>query len=246
MRKLLLFLLITSTLCAINTSSETISANTEFARVENSTPIYKTTTGSNDIDNIFCMAEKTYYVKIIGNYQDYFRVIYNTINGYVKKNDVKEVSNTPSTPYPNNIKLIIGSNCNFRSTPTTQSINSNIITTLYSNEDNFQFVGRINSEEAIDFGGTTWYYVCYNGNYGYIYNKYVKSITPIYENNESFEYLHAQQAPIVNPITHTPSIIIIMILLIPCILIVTILYFPQKSNSKKPHTPKKTKSVDRY
>lgn len=207
-------------------------AATQYARIETSTEIYKTTSGSNSIDNIICIAEKSYFVEIIGDYDDYYRVNYNSISGYLKKNDVKEITNTPNTPYPYNIKITIGNNCNLRSSPTTNASTNNIITVLNKNETEITFIGRIYGEEAIDFGGSTWYYVNYNGYYGYVYNNYLSSITPIYENTEEFTYYTQNISTIENPITHTPSLIIIIILALPLIAILIILYLPKKSKSK--------------
>lgn len=244
--KKFIIILLTSLIYILELSPNTITlASSRYARIESSTQIYKTLSSTDNISNILCLAERSYYVEIVGNYNEYFRVNYNGINGFVKKNDVKEVSSTPSTPYPYNIKLTLGSNCNLRSTPTTNSSTNNIIATLYAGEDNFTFVGRIYSEEAIDFGGSTWYYVNYQGTYGYIYNKYVKSITPIYENTENYIYLTATTEKIDNPITHTPSLILIIILLIPSILILVILYLPKKRKSS-PKPKKSPKVFDKY
>jgi len=219
--------------------------SSKFARIEKSTNLYRTTSNNNQIENIYCIAEQTYFVEIIGDYYDFFRVIYNGQNGYIKKNDVKEIYNQPSTPYPNNIKLVIENNCNLRSSPTTKSSNNNIICTLHSNEDNIQFIGRTIGEEAIDFGGNTWYYVNYNGNYGYVYNKYIKSITPIYPNIEEVKYQINKIEKIDNPITHTPSLIIIIVLMIPFILILLILSIPYK-NKKRETQSKQNKIIEKY
>lgn len=222
-----------------------VSASTRFGRIITGTEIYKNMSGSNSISNILCIAEETYFVEIIGDYDGYYRVNYNGISGYIKSNTVKEVSSTPTTPYPYNIKIVIGNNCNLRSTPTTTQQLNNIVCTLHAGEENITFIGRIYSEEAIDFGGTTWYYVNYNGQYGYVYNKYIKSVSPIYHNTESVTFLSATQDTITNPITHTPSLIIIIILLIPCLGILLILYLP-KGIRKKQKPRKSPKIFDRY
>ena len=110
-----------------------VFASDHYARIETTTPIYKSANALDNFDNIYCLAEETYFVKILGDYDKFYRIYYNNINGYIKKSDVKEVSTTPSTPYPTNINLTIGSNCNLRSTPTTKSTVNNIVCTLYSN-----------------------------------------------------------------------------------------------------------------
>ena len=221
-----------------------VFAVSQYARATESTNLYRLS--ENDaLENVICIVEKSYFVEIISETESYYKVNYNNISGYVKKNEVKKVTSTPSTPFPYNIKIVIDSDCNLRSTPTIKSPTNNILTTLKSNESDITFIGRIFSDEAIDFGGTTWYYVNYQGYYGYVYNKYVKTITPIYENTEVIPYLNDDFNKIVNPITHTPSLVIIIILFIPCIFILLILYIPRKINNKiKSH--KSPKIIDKY
>lgn len=242
--KILIFILTILILTPIK-PTQTVYASQRYARIENQTNIYKLTADNESIQNIICIAEKSYFVEIISEYENKYRVNYNGISGYVKKNDVREITGTPITPYPYNIKIQLASNCNFRSSPSTKTEVSNIITTLKAGENNFTFIGRIFSEEAIDFGGTTWFYVNYQGVNGYIYNKYVKSITPIYENKESVNFKSNNNTKLVNPITHTPSIIIIIILFLPCLGILLILYLPRKYTHKT--KPKKIKTEkERY
>ena len=157
-------------------NGQIVFASSIYAQAAKSTNLYKSPTTSDDISNIICIVEKTYFVEIIDTLDSFYKVNYNGVIGYTKKNDVKEITNTPFTPYPYNIKLTINSACNLRSTPTIKSQVNNIITTIPAGESDFTFIGRIFSDEVIDFGGTTWYLVKYKDNYGYIYNKYVKSI----------------------------------------------------------------------
>ena len=221
-----------------------VFAQEKYARAINSTNLYKLTS-NNELGNVICVVEKTYFVQILSEINDLYKVNYNGVSGYVKKNDVKEITSKPSTPYPYNIKLTIGSDCNLRSSPTTKSQVSNILNTLKSGETNLEFVGRVFADEAIDFGGTTWYLVNYLGEYGYVYNKYVKSISTIYENTENVTFVSNQEISIQNPITHTPSLILIIIMSVPLIIILLILYLPRKFN-KKPKPPKIPKVIDRY
>ncbi len=222
-----------------------VRANTRYARIENTTEIFKNNSEDITIDNIICLAEKTYFVEIISDYENFYKVGYNGITGYIKKIDVREVSSTPITPYPYNIQLTINSNCNLRSTPTTKSTTSNVISTLYAGTNNITFIGRVSGEEAIDFGGNTWYYILYQGQYGYVYNNYIKSITPIYPNNETFTYAEPVSNKITNPITNTPTLIIVIILAIPLLVVLFILYLPYKPRTKSKR-PKIIKEIERY
>jgi len=225
-------------------TSKTVYAQGNYAQAKKSTYLYKNINISDE--NILCIVEETYFVEILAESDNLYKVNYNNVTGFVKKNDVLEISNIPNTPYPYNIKLEIGSDCNLRSSPTTKSKVNNIVTTVYKGETNISFIGRIYADEAIDFCGTTWYYVNYNGYTGYIYNKYVKSITPIYKNTENVTFISNEEIKLTNPIVNAPSLVLILIMLIPCILIILILYLPRKHKTKKPTHTSSKKSLDRY
>ena len=237
-----LITLITILIACLPTRSIIVNASSEYARALNSVNLYKIADNSDIFTDIICIVEKSYFVEIISEYKDYYKVNYNNITGYIKKADVVIVKDKPTTPFPTNIKITMGNTCNLRSSPTTKTSTNNIIATINSTETNIEFIGRIFAEEAIDFGGTTWYYVKYNDSYGYIYNKYIKNITPIYENKEiSFE----KETTVIdnsNPINNLTSIIIIAILLLPSIIILFILYLPRKTSSHN----RKIKIIDKY
>ncbi len=219
--------------------------STKYARALNgNVNLYRLSVDDNNIENVLCLIEKTYFVEIVSDNVDCYKVNYNGISGYIKKNDVVMVQNEPTTPFPVNIKMTIASNCNLRSSPTTHPSTNNIISTIYSGETNLTFIGRIFAEEAIDFGGTTWYYVSFDGQRGYIYNKYIKSITPIYPNTEETLIHTNNNYTQVSPLNDTNSIIIIILLFIPCIGILILLYLPRKTSTRQ--NDKKSRYIDRY
>ena len=211
MKRFILIILLILISCN-NTNRFSILAEGQFARIEKTTELFKSTSIDTNLDNIICLIEETYFVEIIADYDQLYKVAYNGVTGFVKKTAVKKISDTPTTAYPYNIKIVMNSNCNLRSTPTTKSTTNNVISTIYTDTNEIIFIGRTTGEEAIDFGGNTWYYVCYNGQYGYIYNNYVKSITPIYKNTEKYTYYEEISVNNTNPITHTPSLLITIIL----------------------------------
>lgn len=236
--KKFIILLIAIYLSVANIPTSTTSAkDIKFARATEPTNLFKLSTTTNDLNEVICIIEQSYFVEIINDNGDNYKVNYNGQIGFVKKNDVQAVQGIPNTPFPNNIKIIVGSTCNLRSSPTTKSSSNNIITTVYANETNLIFIGRIFADEAIDFGGTTWYLVKYGEYTGYIYNKYIKSITPIYENIEQINLFTEPISTNTNPLVYTPSLIIIILLLLPVIAILLILYLPRKQfkKDKKPH-----------
>lgn len=245
MKRLIIILILLVTSCS-KFNNFTALAETNFARIEKTTELYKTNIVNSNLDNILCLAEESYFVEIIADYDNLYKVSYNGVTGYIKKTDVKKINNSPITPYPNNIKIIMNTNCNLRSSPTTKTNTNNVISTIYSNTTNITFIGRTMGEEAIDFGGNTWYYVCCDGQYGYIYNNYIKSISPIYKNNESFSYYEEFPLTNINPISHTPSLIIMIILAIPLLFVLLILYLPNKHKKVKNNKAKIIKEIERY
>ena len=244
MKKLVIIICLLMILNITFLHTTTIASST-YARIMNESNLYKSADTSDTIDNIICIIEKSYFVEIISDNDKVYKVKYNGAIGYVKKNDVQIINDIPNTPYPSGVNITIGTDCNLRSSPTTKSNKNNIITTIYRNETNINFIGRIYAEETIDFGGTIWYYISYNGYTGYIYNKYVSHITPIYANTEKVTYKSDNLTHIENPITHLPSIIIILILFAPCILILFILYFPRNRKLKN-KIAKSKKIIDKY
>ena len=242
-------LIITTLLILIsmsNINSFAVVAECQFARIEKTTELFKTTSTDTSLDNIICLIEETYFVEIIADYDQLYKVTYNGVTGFVKKTAVKKISDTPTTAYPYNIKIVMNSNCNLRSTPTTKSTVNNVISTIYTDTNEIVFIGRTTGEEAIDFGGTTWYYVCYKGQYGYIYNNYVKSITPIYKNTENYTYYEEISINNTNPITHTPSLLITILLSIPLIFVLIILYLPNRHKKTKSTKQKIIQEIERY
>ena len=83
------------------------------------------------------------------------------------------------------------------------------------------------------------------GEYGYIYNKYIRSITPIYENTEEVSYASNTNTNIKNPMTHTPSLILVIIMSVPLFAILFILYLPRKFHKKQKRI-KSQKIIDKY
>lgn len=246
MKIVILFLLIFISALLPVPQNYVSASDCKYARaVDGNVNLYKLSTEDNSINGILCLVEKTYFVEILSESADDYKVNYNGVTGYVKKNEVTPVSGTPTTPFPLGITLVLGSNCNLRKTPTTKSIASNVISTLNKNESNITFIGRVFSEEVIDFGGNTWYYVICDGEKGYIYNQYLKSASPIYPNTEEISEYKASDFVAISPMSTPSSILTIIVLFIPCIAILIILYLPiQKLNHK--HQRSKSKNIERY
>ena len=159
-----------------------------FARVKyNNVALYKTSAGT----DIICMLEPTYFVEIKNTANDaFFEVNYFTLTGYVKKEEVECVRESPLTPYPQNIAFFTSPSFNvvLRSHPTTSD--ETVLTVLPSNTQ-VQFYGKIPGEEAVRNLGKIWYYCKVEKDNttltGYIYAPYTHTLTTITPNMESLE-----------------------------------------------------------
>lgn len=223
--------------------NEIFAETSHFAQIKNSnTFLYK----SAELDNNFnkwCYLEKSYFVKVISDYnENYYKVEYNGINGYVKKTDVCLVNEIPKTPYPNSVTFKTGnSNCYLRDLPQVKSAINNTICVIPANTK-LEYLGKIIGEEAVDFSGSVWYLTNYNGNIGYIYSGYTNSITEVKPNTEIVTEFLGSNYTTINPISNTNCLIIIFLTLIPCIFILVMLYCPKKGKINNLHSNKKLKN----
>jgi len=197
-----------------------------YARILNSqTYIYKNASEDKNLKNIICLLEKTYYVEILMTYdQDFYKVRYNGVTGYVKRSEVKKVSGIPENAHPKNIEMVtINNNCYLRSSP--EKRNDNEIIIIPSNCANLQYIGKVYGEQVDDFRDNTWYYVEYQGKYGYIYGEYLKHISNITPNVEQLNYVNTSDFDdIINPLSNGECMIIIFALLAPMLIILYLLF----------------------
>ena len=215
----------------ISINTNIVSADSfKYAKINDySTYIYKTPSLINNYQNKICLVEPTYFVKVISVGSNYFEVEYNSIRGYIDKTNVHLTASIPNTPYPTNVTMITGNTCILRNTPEVTSLNA--IASIPKNTTSLTYIGRIYGQEAMDFGGNTWYYVKYNNTYGYVYNKYIDSISSIFKNTESaIDYDSIINIP--KPLNQSELVFYIIILSIPFLVVLCILYFPTKQRAK--------------
>ncbi len=206
-----------------------------WAQIKNSnTYLYKSAEFNKNIDNVWCLIENSYFVKIINNYNtEVYKVEYNGITGFVKKNEISLINETPKTPYPNNITFSIGStNCYMRTRPQIKDYTDNIVCVIPANTSGLKFIGKTIGEEAVDFKGSIWYLTEYNGQLGYVYSDYTTSINPIKENVEQVSLFVGNDFSKINPLTNTTCVFLIVLTLLPCMAIMFILYHPKKGKIK--------------
>lgn len=205
-----------------------------YAQVKNSTTLlYRTSQADESLSNTFCYLEESYFVEILSETENnFYKVYYNGVIGYVKKNKVERVSETPKKPYPNNIYFDIANNkCYLRSEP--KSSENNVITTLNANTTSMRYIGKVSGEEAIDFTGSAWYLTEYEGQVGYVYSGYTENLSTIFPNVEKVSHLSNKNAlDSMNPLSNTTCIIVIACILLPCLFIMLLMFKPKKAKAR--------------
>ena len=140
--------------------------------------IYKSPVSDNSISNIYFEIPKTYFVELLDNAnEDFYLAKYINITGYVKKESVQAVKNTPSSPFLNNLNFRVYADLsrNIRSEPNSSSNTSNVIASVPLYCRNLTFYGKITGESLIEGRTNTWYYCKYSADkdyYGYIYSDF--------------------------------------------------------------------------
>lgn len=205
-----------------------------YARViDTHTYLYKTASDDNNIKNIICIMENTYYVEILLTYdEDFFKVNYNGVSGYVLRKKVKKVTGIPEKPFPIEVDMLtVNNNIYLRSTPEK---NNNNLSIIPSNCTNLKYIGKVYGEQLDDFRQNLWYYVEYQGVYGYVYSEYIKSISDIYPNIEELSFLNDNDFDdIINPLSDSKSALIIVIMLLPILLMMYLIYRKPKASKEK-------------
>lgn len=239
--KFVLFFLIcvlTTCFCVCNLQTQAAAfaaSKPSYAQIKNSNTYLYKSAEQGSTTNKWCLIEKSYFVKILNNYNsEFYKVEYNGINGFVRKDEIVLVNEIPLNPYPQNITFSTTStSCYLRSAPKIKDVTDNTLAVIPSNSTGLKYIGKIIGEEAIDFGGSIWYLTNYNNQLGYVYSGYTTSITPISENIEQVTKFKGNDFSKINPLTNIECLIIIAISLIPCVIILFLLYAPKKSLNLK-------------
>lgn len=207
---------------------------TQYARViDKNTYLYKTANDDNNIKNIICILENTYYVEILLIYdEDYYKVSYNGVSGFVLRNKVRKINETPATPYPKDIKMTTtNNNIYLRSSPEKSN---NSISIIPSNCTSLKYIGKAYGEQLDDFRKNIWYFVEYEGVLGYVYSEYIVSISDIYPNVEEISFLNTNDFDeVINPLSDTNCLLLIVLMMVPLLVIIYLIYKKPRKNKYK-------------
>lgn len=220
-----------------------LTENTEIAHAENNTMwcritsentiLYKSIPTSENTSCYFTLPT-TYFAKVLDCADEYSKISFQDIEGYVLTENITLVYSEPVTPFPENITFKINNSLDavIKDNP---SVNGKHVGTL-KNGQSATFFGKIIGEEAIAGLGTTWYYMSFDCDgqalFGYVYAPLTEDLTPIKENTEEVLLTPVSNQPskiIVSPeLLDYKNIFIIISLCIVGILLILAVFIPQK------------------
>lgn len=189
------FLFIFASIFLVNyTSAEEVNTTqtSGYACIKsNNCYLYKYLADNPSLTSKYFLLEKSYFVKVIESAdEDFFKVEYNGILGYVKKSQVDFVEEIPELPFLENITFDIysASNVELRNEPSTKNGIGSILISVPSGQKDLTYYGKITGEESINGLGNIWYYCSYNFEgkdiFGYVYAPLTLNLSPICENSQ--------------------------------------------------------------
>lgn len=221
-----------------------------YAKIQNdNTYLYKSCS-STSISNAYFAIPNSYFVLIISNMDEvFYKVQYKDVVGYVIKNEVLPVAETPVNPYLKNITFRVYSSdgTNVLSSP-FNTLNANIIQTISVLEE-VEYYGQIIGDELIENRGNIWYYCkTKSNNYGYLYKGLCDNLSLITPNTEtvtpiSYPFNDEDNSYLYNLVDMSIllKIIIIILVSLPCVGIFYLLFKPFNKTKKQNLTFRKNK-----
>lgn len=152
---------------------------------------YKSAIDDNSASNIYFELPKSYFVKLTNKHGNFYEATYQNLTGYVKKDSVQAVANTPSNPFLNNITFRVYAEPSEKIYSQPKSTSA-LITQIPPLTKNIQYIGKIDGERLIDGRTNIWYYCKFSADfdyYGYVYSDFCDEMPQIPINNEDLKYI---------------------------------------------------------
>ncbi len=153
--------------------------------------LYRTPIDVNDASNLYFELPKTYFVILLSSPNDeFYEARYMDTVGYVKKNSVQAVTNTPSTPFLENVtfRAYADISCKIYSSPDKSTLP---IITMPTLTRNIIYIGKLYGECVIEGRTNIWYYCRYISDQiynGYVYSDFCDEMNPLMPNTEEVVY----------------------------------------------------------
>jgi len=176
-------------LCSFYSTPTTVDAlSFQYCRITStSTLLYRTAEQSEELSNIYFELTPTYFVQVLNTENEFYKVYYNGIAGYVLQDSVTPVYSVPTTPFPEGITFEINASASavIRSIP---SVDGNYLGLLPCDAI-LNYYGKISGVEAITGLGNEWFFVVYTSYEqgvisGYVYAPLTENLTTITDNTE--------------------------------------------------------------
>ena len=209
-----------------------------YARVmSDNVSLYKTPSVSNT-DNVYFELPKSYFVLLISNFStDFYKAQYRDVVGFVLKDSVTAVEETPMTPYLTDVTFRVFSSDGGHLMSSPYSSSTRLLDVNLSS--NLDYYGMCYGEELIDGRGSTWYYTKVGDTYGYLYSGLCDRLSSISTNNEhttpkNNPFGDSNNDYLYSIISMSPLMqgILILLVSLPAIFILILLFKPQKKTSK--------------
>ncbi len=172
----------------------------------------------------------SYFVKVESVVDDYYKVSYNNISGYVKKDKVTLMNGVPQNPYAKATFKIFVPYYLYQS----PSQNSSVI--AVDTSTTFTYYGT-KSGQQVTSGSNLWYYASADidgtTQFGYVFSGVTDYLSTITINNESFKVISDKELSAtpnseLKSLSTGTKVMLIIAISIPCVLILYFLIKPTK------------------
>ena len=224
----------------------------QYARVlSDSVTLYRTNSGAEENENRYFLLPEGYYVGLSDiTSENYYKVAYDGISGYVKAEQVDIVSYVPKLKYAVGqtlkIELKDSDFCNFREFPAT-SAQKLIETGIPNGTQDIKFFNYVAA------GAVNWYFIEYGGLRGYVHGDYAVVTKGIAVNDGAAEPALEITGPSETPGTKSPPplktttlVILIAAIGIPAIVILFVLFRPRRRRPAYRSARPNAKRIPRY
>lgn len=244
---LICILILSSFYCVFPCFSTPLNASTSktyFARVMfDNVQLYKTPYPLEDYSNIYFVLPQTYFVQLVDEVDDYYKVNYINFSGYVKKDSVQTIVGIPKNPFLTNVRFRVYSeqSRDLRTLPTVSMGNSSQVAYIPLYSRNLTFYGKVVGETLIEERTNVWYYCKYSADseyYGYVYSDFCDLMTGYTDNTENVTYTDNPSFAEVSPNNNSATLnkkatgIIITVLMVPALIFVFLILKGSKLISK--------------
>ncbi len=190
----------------------------------------------------------SYFVKVEYVVDDYFKVVYDGIDGYVKKDKVSLMNGTPQSPFAAATFKVFVPYALYSAPNSTSTKLADVDTTA-----TLKFYGNISGEQ-LNSSTNNWYYCSFQSgkesHFGYIFSGVTDYLTKISTNTETFDVidedsLSATEASEFNTLTTGTKVMLIISISVPSLMILYFLIKPSRilQNKAKSKTKKKASKV---